>query len=364
MLPGLVPEDGLESAPAGTKHVTRGQHRAHRHAPLARPQLAQRREPPPVLVAPGAAGRGGLPPAAGPSGSAPPPAAAARGCRCPRWAGPAAPVAAPRRWGGPPPPRASPEPHASTGAPCVPSSPVARAASPVPVPCGGEPERPPCDRLPRTRRSQSIRAVAAVLARALAEAATCPATAGVPIRPVSPDGSDTCAGRVAADAGWLRRPYRRRCLPRPSRRRWLGRPCRRRWLARPRRRSWLRRSGAAPRRLRRRRDVRASLVLPARTRLTAGRRLRLTPLRRGSRPGATASRTRAASARNASCGDSGPPRSSARATRSSSCTSAPERAARAPSSAVRTSPSSPFTVGRRAKSLCARKRTGATSGWR
>ena len=42
----------------------------------------------------------------------------------------------------------------------------------------------------------------------------------------------------------------------------------------------------------------------------------------------------------------------------------PERAARAPSRAVRTSPSSPFTVDRRAKSLCARKRKGATSGWR
>ena len=43
--------------------------------------------------------------------------------------------------------------------------------------------------------------VAAVFARALAEAATCPVTASMPIRPVPPDASNTCAGRVAADAG-------------------------------------------------------------------------------------------------------------------------------------------------------------------
>ncbi len=76
------------------------------------------------------------------------------------------------------------------------------------------------------------------------------------------------------------------------------------------------------------------------------------------------SRTRGATARSASCCDSGLPDASARATRSSSCTSPAARAARAPSSAARTSASSPFTVDRRAKSLCARKRKGATSGWR
>lgn len=74
--------------------------------------------------------------------------------------------------------------------------------------------------------------------------------------------------------------------------------------------------------------------------------------------------TRGARARNASRCDSAPPLSSARTASSSSRTSATDRATRARSRAVRSSGPSPFTVETRVKSRWARKRRGATSGWR
>ena len=271
------------------------------------------------------------PPAAGPSSSAPPPGGAGPGCPGHRLAGRVDPDSARRRWDGPSPPPPAPAPGGQCG-------PDASGAARRDEACPGAPEATGgCHAPAARRRPPGARAVRMPL-RGLRP----PPAAGRPILCV--EGPSTyeigCRGRAGRRGGSaLGRRGRDGRLPRRIR----PRGCRRAGVPHGVRRGRVTRGPASSGSGRPRGDC---VMPPSSGAARSGRR------------------TRGARARSASCCAAEFPRSSACAARSSSWTSSPEPAARAPASAVRTRPSSPFTVDRRAKSLCARKRRGATSGRR